>query len=364
MRDGFIMTKKKLIEIGSHQMSQWDEFVLHHPYGWFCQLSGWKDVLENSFQHIKGHFLAILDEESNKIEAGLPIYEVRSWLTGTRLVSVPFGTLCDPLISSSGEIELLNRRVLELYDQCKASYIEIRSFFSSDLIQNEEFGHCCFFKHHYIPLDSDPEKVKKSFHRTCVRQRISRALKSDLELKVGSDLSDLREFYELYSLTRKRNGVPVQPYRFFRSLWEIFGPSNNLVLLLSLHKENAVAGIILFKFKQQVSAEFAASNITEFQQISPNHLLFWEAIKSACLEGYKVFDFGRTSPNNKSLMDFKRRWGTEVVDLPQFFYPKSATDSVLRREERWQFKTIEKLCKVMPAPFVQVLGDFCYRHMG
>jgi len=41
-------------------------------------------------------------------------------------------------------------------------------------------------------------------------------------------------------------------------------------------------------------------------------------------EGYQLFDFGRTSPLNKSLMDFKSRWGTEVRDLPEFVFPKGA----------------------------------------
>ena len=75
--------------------------------------------------------------------------------------------------------------------------------------------------------------------------------------------------------------------------------------------------MLLSKFRDRVSGEFVAVD-PAFQNISPNHFLFWEAIKSACEEGYRIFDFGRTSPRNVGLMDFKRRWGTQVTDLPQF----------------------------------------------
>ena len=81
--------------------------------------------------------------------------------------------------------------------------------------------------------------------------------------------------------------------------------------------DTTVAGMILFKYKDHVSAEFACSN-DEYFNLSPNHFVFWEAIKLA----HKAFDFGRTPASNKSLMDFKRHWGTNVIDMNHLYYPK------------------------------------------
>lgn len=179
---------------------QWDEFVRDHPFGWICHLSGWKEVLEKSFRHMKGHYL-VLRNSSDDITAALPLFEVKSWLTGNRLVSIPFATLCDPLISTGEEMEILLEGTLNLLKEFRASYIEIRSFRASSLFQTGKLGVRHFYKHHYLELKADPEELKKSFHRSCVRQRIARALRSGLSLKVGEDGSDLKRFYLLYTLT-------------------------------------------------------------------------------------------------------------------------------------------------------------------
>jgi lipid II:glycine glycyltransferase (peptidoglycan interpeptide bridge formation enzyme) len=109
--------------------------------------------------------------------------------------------------------------------------------------------------------------------------------------------------------------------------------------------------------------DFAVSD-DKFTSISPNHYLFWEAIRLAYEESYRIFDFGRTSPNNKNLMDFKRRWGTQVIDLPQFYYPKMVAREITQQEETWKYKLMSKLCKDAPNSVQKIIGNFCYRHLG
>ena len=342
---------------------RWDVFVENHPFGWICHLSKWKRVLEKSFKHMNGYYFVRMDNSGENIEAALPIFEVKSWLTGTRLVSIPFATLCDPLIETSDDITELFESVLDFSKKIKSSYVEIRTLSSASLLQDVRLAKTSFYKHHYIPLGPDPEKLKKNFHRSCVRQRITRAEKSNLRMKVGEDDSDLYKFYRLQLMTRKRLGLPCQPYQFFESLWESFFPSNQLTLLLAEKDGETIGGIILFKYKDRISAEFAASD-DKFTDISPNHYLFWEAIKLACYEGYKVFDFGRTSPSNQSLMDFKRRWGTTVIDLPQFYYPEKLARKSAQEKKSRRYKLINKLCKDAPNYAQQIIGNFCYRHLG
>ena len=343
--------------------TRWDTFVENHPFGWICHLSGWKQVLEESFPHIKGYYLVLLDDTSKEIKAGMPVFEVKSWLTGRRLVSIPFATLCDPLISSSEEMRILFDEALNLSKKFGDAYIEIRALSSSPLIQDNQLGESRFYKHHYLLLENEPEQLKKKFHRTCVRQRISRAIESKLNLKVADSESDLRSFYKLHIRTRKKLCLPPQPYHFFKSLWETFSPTKRMSLLIAEREEEPIASLILFKFKERVSAEFAASDET-FKDLSPNHLLFWEAIKSAYAEGYKIFDFGSTSPNNDSLMDFKRHWGTKIIDLPKYFYPKQVLEKVSKEEESKSYKLVKKICEKAPNYALKPIGNFCYRHLG
>jgi len=353
---------KRVILIDPVEDSRWDQLVLEHPFGWICHLSGWKQVLENSFKHMKGYYFALVDGD-NRITAGLPVYEVKSRLTGNRLISIPFATLSDPLISTIEDMNVLFEQVLNLSKRLKSKYIKIGALLSHSLIQNNTLGMVGFYKHHYLSLDSKPEQLKKKFHRTCVRQRITRAIKSNLEIKLGKDESDLNDFYQIFLETRKRLGRPVQPYYFFKSIWEKFYPSKQIDLLLAEKDGKTIAGVLLFKFKDRVSSEFGASD-EAYMGVSPNHYLFWEAIQLAHGEGYKIFDFGRTSPTNKGLMDFKRRWGTKVIDLPMFYYPEQVAEHIAQNEESRKFKMVSKLCKDAPNFAQGIIGKLCYRHLG
>ncbi len=342
---------------------RWDKFVESHPFGWICHLSGWKQVLEKSFNHLKGYYFARMDNLEKNIEAALPIFEVRSWLTGRRLVSVPFASLFDPLISSKEEMDELVEAAIKLSQELRSSYIEIRALASSSFIQDDRFSKNAFYKHHYLPLNKDPQELKRTFHRTCVRQRITRAEKSDIHLKIGKKEGDLKQYHSLHTTTRKRLGLPSQPYIFFKNLWDEFYPSNMLSLLLAEKNDENIAGLILFKFKDRFSVDFAASN-EKYVNISPNHFLFWEAIKLAYEEGYRIFDFGRTSPTNEGLMDFKNRWGTKIIELQQFYYPKETILNKASQEKTKKYRLMTKICANAPDRFQTRIGAFCYRHLG
>lgn len=189
---------------------------------------------------------------------------------------------------------------LDLAVSTACPHIEIRTLGASEFILNERFGRTNFYKHHFLSLEHDLEEIRKGFHRTCVRQRITRAQKSGLDLRIGETEEDLGRFYRLYLLTRKRVNLPPQPYRFFRLLWKVFLHPGKLELLLVEKEKTALAGLILLKFKGRVSAEFAGSD-ESFKEMSPNHLLFSEAIVKAHREKYRVFDFvPSSSPNAAS----------------------------------------------------------------
>ncbi|OPY12860.1 MAG: FemAB family protein [Syntrophus sp. PtaB.Bin001] len=343
--------------------ARWNGFVANHQWGWICHLSEWQQVLEKSFPHMKGYYPVIVDEETQQIKAGMPVFLVKSWLTGKRFVSIPFATLCDPLISSGEELETLLDAILNLSQRMGGKYVEIRSLASSHLVDKDRLGSRLFYKHHFLVLDNEPEHLKKKFHRTCVRQRISRAIDSGLTLRTGDCEADLASFYQLFVKTRKRLCLPPLPYSFFKSLWETFSPTDKISLLIAEKDGIPLAGLILFKFRDRVSAEFAASDET-FKNLSPNHFLFWEAIKSAYEDGYRIFDFGRTSPYNKSLMDFKRHWGTQVVDLPQHYYPKQMPEKLSCEKDSKSYRFVKGLCKTVPEFAFERIGGLCYRHWG
>lgn len=341
---------------------RWDRFVHAHPYGWITHLSGWKRVLDKNFPHMCGYYLAFTTPDGD-IKAALPIYAVRSWLTGRRLVSIPFATLCDPLVSDPSEMEILCDAVLRLAEHLQISRIEIRTAQAPHLLDREKFRTDCGLKHHFIRLSRDPEEVRMRFHRSCVRQRILRAERSGLNIIRGRRETDLMDFYLLHRGMRRKKGLPPQPYALVKSLWQTFSGQGLGELLLCRKGAETVAGVLLFNYKGRVSIEYSAMN-TDHISCSPLHFLLWSIIKDACRAGYQRFDFGQTKEHNKSLMDFKSHWGTEILDLPHFLYPNDSEPPCPIYDRSLARKALHYLCNKAPDTALSYLGEFCYRHMG
>ena len=59
--------------------------------------------------------------------------------------------------------ELLEAAI-KLSQELRSSYIEIRALASSSFIQDDRFRKSDFYKHHYLPLRTDPENLKKEFN--------------------------------------------------------------------------------------------------------------------------------------------------------------------------------------------------------
>jgi hypothetical protein len=342
---------------------QWDEFVARHERGWLTHTTGWQDVLETSFGHIKGRRFAVVDRTDDTILAGIPVYTVSSLLTGKRLVSVPFATMCDPLATSPDHLKRLVGHLIGMQKKQHCRYLELRSSFANDGLTNAQLTERPFFVQHSLRLDTTPEALFKTFHRTCTRQRINRAKKSDLHLLRGESQRELKLFYELYTAARKRLALPPMPYHFLKNLWATFFPKGQLELLVALKDQTPIAAIIVFTFNRRVSIEFAASD-DNYWQVSPNHFLFWEAIQRAHAQGAEVVDFGRTSPTNTSLMDFKRRWGTQAAVIPQYYYPADQVPQIEDEGESLQHKVVQYLCRKAPVSMLPAIGKFCYRHLG
>lgn len=342
--------------------SRWDQFVENHPFGWIHHLSAWKECLEKSFKHIKGFYLTRLDDSGKNIKAGLPVFHVKSWLIRKRLVSIPFATLCDPLITTNNDMAILFEAALNLSKKQKSSYIQIRTNLSASLIENELFSISYYYKNHYLSLTTELDDLKKTFHRKTVRQSLNRTKRSNLRLIISDNESDLANFYNLYKMTRRRNGLPSQPFIFFKTLWELFYPEN-LNLVMAEIGSNIIAGVIFYKFKNRVSLEYSGWD-RQYAKICPNHFLFWEAIKLAKNEGYEILDFGRTAVSNLNLLDFKSRWGTKVVDIPQFCYPANKLEKAHQIDRLWKYKLMSIICKHAPESLQSIIGKFCYRHLG
>jgi len=354
-------SRMKVKVINPSSDSRWDEYVEKHSLGCVFHHSAWKEVLNNTFPQLEP-FYFVVENSDGAIKGGIPLFLVKSWITGTRLVSLPFSLYCDPLVDSQEEFQLLLDGILSKQRESGAGFIAIRTRLASDLFRDTKLEQYIGYKNHTLSLDHTLKELKKSFHRTCVRQRISRGEKSNLGLVEASAENHVKVFYELHCMTRKKFGVPPQPYKFFKNMWDTLYPQKMLGILIATFNDKPVCSILFLKYKDRVHAEYMGTD-DAFLKYSPNVFLFWRSIQKAKDEAYNYFDFGGSSIHSSELITFKRRWGTLEEDLSHFYFPAIRGLST-EFENTSRFSILSRVSRKMPARIFKWTGHLLYRHLG
>lgn len=270
----------------------------HHP--------AWARLLSECYGF---RAFAVAAAERSVITAGLPMMEVKRPLGVRRWVSLPFTDHCAPLIAEE-DGERFVAAAVRLAEGAGVTQIEVRAPMEGPTIDSRVEGVI-----HKLRLGPDPEVVRRSFHKSQVIRSINRAQREPITLRRGSSAVDLTEtFYDLHVRTRRSQGVPVQSRRFFKLLWHHMLSRGLGFALLAYSGTTPIAGAVFLAWNGTITYKFGASN-SGFLHLRPNHLIFWEAIRWSCENGFHTFDFGRTDTDNRGLRDFKNRWGTQEEEL-------------------------------------------------
>ncbi len=342
-------------------LDKWDYFVLNHPNGWLTQHSTWADILSGCYKNIRPHRLVIINSNSGEIIAGLSLFLVNSLLAGKRLIAVPLATFHDPLVNSEQELNTLLGAAADLQLKTGSKYLRIKTFNSKILFINSNFSDIKIYLTHVLSIADNLQDIWKEFDRTCIRKNIKKSEKHNVKFRIASEYKDLKTFFGLYCMTRRRHGLPSLPIGFFRAIFDIYVPNNNAIFLLEEYNGIPIASLLIFIYKNKCSAEALGWDI-RYKWLSPSTLIYWEAIKLAYNSGCKSFDFGRTALTNKGLIDFKRRWGTEEIEMPVYTYSADGGGKSLLTEAGPASKIANIIFRCSPPPIYNGLSNFFYRH--
>jgi len=186
-------------------------------------------------------------------------------------------------------------------------------------------------------------------------------------VEIAESKTGLKLFYEMLKSTRRRLALPSLPYPFYESIWQHLIPLYGKLFLAS-RNGSVLGGLLVLHANEVWVAEYICDwGLEESSYIK--HILYWTAIKMAHAQDGKIFSFGRTSVNNKNLLYHKRKWGSLEEDLSDFRF-SLATNEIENlgithnREFTNTYRLIRYLCRVTPFPIYNMIGRFCYRHMG
>jgi len=345
--------------LDASQMDRWDEFVQKHPLGSIYHTSSWRDVVQGTYS-LEPFYFALIDE-SGEIQAGLPLFEIRSFLTRNRFSTLPCAQSCDPLVSNEEQYLEIKKVVLQFAGEKNLNGWELKT---SHLFPFETHAaRASVTKYFTYVLDiAEPVDVLFShFHKSFIQRSIKKAYRSGLSLKCCDSIEEVRYFHRLYLHMRRQKGLLPQPGLFFDNLWNVMKRENRIDILFASYRGMIISGVMLLKYGERVIYEYGATR-PGYHRFSPSPFLLWEAIQRSKAEGYRLFDFGRTASSEENLSLFKKRWG---ATLQPFFYSdliKGSDSSSLRRNKK--MKTLMSLVmRVLPDWACDYAGRLLYKHL-
>ncbi len=332
----------------------WDRALEKQPESGIFHQSVWIQVLKDTygFEPLR---ICGSSFEGGPIPS-FALMEVNSPITGRRGVALPFTDECPPLCADKAAFSPLFSEALAHGRSRGWKYIESRG---GCALADNASPSTSFFGHS-LDLTIGEKKLFESTDAS-VRRAVRKAESSGLTLSTSQTIEDVRIFYGLLCKTRKRHGLPVQPFRFFANIHRHLLDQGKGHTTLAYAGSVPVAGAMFLHHQRQALYKFGASDET-FQRLRGNNLVMWNAIRWHSANGYTNLDFGRTSLTNEGLRAFKLSWGTRERRIDYFRYNLGLSRFVTVADGAagWHNQIFARL----PVSLSRLAGALLYKHVG
>jgi serine/alanine adding enzyme len=330
----------------------WDGFVSRSLDSSCYHLMGWKKVVENSFGHKT--FYLVSENGGREIDGVLPLVQLKSLLFGNFMVSLPFFNYGGVCSSDRSTKEVLIKEAAAIAESNGINHIELR---------------------HTVPLENGlPVKSSKVAMKltlpenvSCLwrtfpaklRSQIKRPEREGMRTKWGKK-EELESFYRVFSINMRDLGTPVYSKAFFRNIMGYF-PETSWICTVYDKQDRAVASGFLVGFRDTLEIPWASS-LREYNRQSPNMLLYWNCLKVACEKGFRVFDFGRSTPG-EGTYKFKEQWGAKPVPLHWYYWLRNGSPLPELNPKNPKYQLAIKVWKSLPLGFTKLIGPHIVKYL-
>jgi lipid II:glycine glycyltransferase (peptidoglycan interpeptide bridge formation enzyme) len=235
-------------------------------------------------------------------------------------------------------------------------YCEIRG---GDLFDESAEPLMTFYGHR-LQLLSDPDAIFERLGNG-TKGAVRQAIKSGGVAEISRDEAAVKEFYSLQVQTRRKHGVPPQPFAFFANVHKKMIAKGLGFTVLARDEGRIVAGAIFLHNEKRAIYKFAASN-ADVAKTRGNNLVLWEAIQHLIRKGCEELDFGRTSPDQEGLRRFKLSWGAEeeMIRYNQFDVTGDRWATAIRRDRQG---IQNRIFRTLPLAVNRLAGAMLYPHL-
>jgi serine/alanine adding enzyme len=331
------------VTCGETPPSGWSEYLALNQQSSLYHDAAWAELIRSCFGH-RTFFLAAQD--NGALRGILPLVYLKSRIFGKALVSMPYFNYGGLLADDDAAVTELITSAVELKRELGADYIELRQ--SAKLPGNLPV------KSHKVimllPLPSDPEALWRGF-KSKLRNKIRLPEKAGIKFHWGqSEL--LNKFYAVFSENMRDLGTPVYPKSFFKTILESF-PKFSYIAVAHLNSQPVAAGFLL-GFRNKLEIPWGSS-LRRYNRLYPNMLLYSGMLRQAILEGFQVFDFGRSTLDSGTY-NFKQQWGADPGPT-YWYYPGQNQDQLPEHNpESARFYWATQVWKHLPLVLTNRIG--------
>lgn len=329
----------------------WDHYVLSHPDGLAYHLYAWKEAVESAYGFDCPYFLA---EQNAQICGVLPTAHIHLPFRPGYLVSLPYCDVGGALADSPEIANQLLSYAISYADKNSIPKLEARSSYPTQL-SNYQIPHKVRM---LLSLPKSSEALMSSF-KSKLRSQVKKPFRDGLSAKLGG-LELLDQFYPVFCQNMRDLGSPVHSRDWIFNVLKYFGDRGLCGLVYMPDGSPAACGMILLHH-QTVSIPWASS-LKAFNRYNPNMLLYWSFLEYAADNGYKFFDFGRSTPD-EGTYKFKAQWGAKPHPLywVKFWLTKDKVQPVREKiasnSNGRSRDMAEKMIRNIPVPVATFLGS-------
>jgi Acetyltransferase (GNAT) domain len=343
----------KVYQIDPLRDPRWSEFLQKNPRASVFHTVGWLRALRLTYGYEP---VAYTTSAPGAELAGAWVFcRISSWLTGRRMVSLPFSDHCDPLVKNPEDIEELSWALRRERDEYGWKYIEYRPLTAQPVLEGFESSEAFCF--HKLDLKPDLGRLFRGLHKDSTQRKIRRSEREGVTCEEGSSGPLLEQFYQLHVLTRRRHRSPPQPPKWFSNLATCMG--DQLKIRVAYFQGVPVASIVTLRFKNTLMYKYGCAD-ERFFRLGGMQMLLWRAIEEAKKSCLEELDLGRSESSDQGLIVFKDRLGAARATLSYFRYPVGLCNKFLARHH-----TLGKgLLSYIPAGVLSSGGKLLYKHFG
>ncbi len=325
----------------------------------------WRQAVEQAFE------VKILPFTPRSEPTGLAWYSALADIRGERIVATPFSDFCDPLIETEAGW-------LEFADHVRSfgRPVTVRPFRNPLAVRGPGGGHDIgdgygdrdgFDRRrellwHGVDLTNGADAVWDGL-KTKLRTTIRRAPKTGLRFRFSNSMDDVVAFHRMHvDLRKTKYGLLAQPLHFFEALHDRFG-DDMAVLIAEEADGTPVAAMVYFAWNGVWYYKFSASYPRRYR---PNSAMIMEACREGAERGLDLLDMGRSDLDQPGLVDFKRQFASEELELTTLHWTPPDWDDPVGAEVGQLLGRVTELFTgpEVPNELTAQAGALLYRYFG